>query len=333
MNISEAYKLLEIDQSCSDDELKSQYKSLAKKYHPDIYKEDPNKFKEINSAYQMITDYRENPHKNNSFGPFSGGFSSSPFNININDIFSSFIDQEVSQQVHHKPPMINVSLSFKEAVLGAQKKISYKRYMKCNDCNGKGLDRKPNSCDQCDGFGRVIKIQGNMHFSSSCSKCRGRDVKTNKCNGCNGKACNLADAEETINIPPGINGNAILRAPNVGHFAGTSPFGGDQYAHADINVKVEKDPSLSLEERDVILKLKVPLLDVLTGVEKEVPTIHGEKKIKIQPLSKNKDVLIIRDCGVPAAQGYKAGVQKVILDVEYPKDATKLIAALKEELN
>jgi molecular chaperone DnaJ len=330
VNISEAYKLLEINQSCSDDELKTQYKNLAKLYHPDIYKTDPNKFKEINSAYQMVCDHRANPHKNN---PFAANYN--PFvNININDIFTQFgFDQDNAAQFNHKPPVINVSLSFKESVIGAIKKINYKRYTKCNDCNGKGLDRKKNGCDQCDGFGRIIRTQGPMHFSSACTKCYGKNVKTNKCGNCTGKGCLSVDMEEQINTPPGIHDGVQLRAAGIGHFVGNNPFGGDQYGHADIDIKVEKDPLLILEDRDVILNIKIPLLDVLTGIEKEVNTINGFERINIKPLSKNKDEVIIKGCGVPASSGQRAGVQRVILNVEYPDDTTNLIKALKEELN
>jgi molecular chaperone DnaJ len=330
MNISEAYKLLEINQNCSDDELKAQYKNLDKLYHPDIYKTDPNKFKEINAAYQMICDHRENPHKNN---PFAGGRS--PFTtVNISDIFSQFgFDQDNSAQFNHRPPIVDIRLSFKESVIGATKKINFKRYTKCNDCGGKGLDRKKNGCDQCDGFGRVIKVQGPMHFSSSCTKCYGKNVKTSKCGHCAGKGCLSVDMEENINIPPGIHDGIQLRAPTIGHFVGNNPFGGDQYGHVDIRVKVDKDNFLILEDRDVILNIKISLLDVLTGVEKEVNTINGFERIKIKPLSKNKDEVIIKDGGVPAMPGHKAGVQRVILNVEYPTDPTNLIKALKEEMN
>lgn len=321
MNIQEAYNTLEVQDSISDDDLKKEYKKLAMKYHPDKYKEDPNKFKIINEAYQLITDYRQNPNKYaQRTNPFSGRGG---FNINLNDILNGFRSGH-RNEITANPISLNTRISFKESILGVEKDISYKKNIKCDDCNGNGKEPIPNGCTNCNGFGRVVQQSGNMHFTSSCNKCHGRNVKFKNCDKCNAKGTKEVDVDVKINIPPG--NPATLRIQGAGNFAGSGPFG-DAYTDVYLNVNVDKDQDLILEGADVMLNLKLSLIDALTGCKKEVRTIYDTREINIPAKSKNKEEVIIQGCGVKQA----GGNQRVILDIEYPNDVDGLVEYLKNE--
>jgi molecular chaperone DnaJ len=177
MTPQEAYKILDVSQDISDDDLKKKWKNLAKDYHPDLYKEDPNKFKQINEAYQLVKDYRANPNK---YQPnMQGGFWNTV--VDLGDIFfnngGDFFNNGGDDEDRLPPPKhikITVEISFQESVLGCTKEVAYDRNLKCTLCQGSGGKKLGNGCDQCDGFGRKTINNKGMIFQTSCAKCFGK---------------------------------------------------------------------------------------------------------------------------------------------------------------
>jgi len=320
MNIQEAYSTLEVQDNISDVDLKSTYKKLAKQFHPDIYKTDTDKFKKINEAYQLITDYRKNPEKYNppSRSPFGGGF-----NININDIFTSF-GRSNQNDINVPPINLNAKISFKESILGVEKEVSYKKTVKCDGCDGKGKEAQHNGCKSCNGFGRIIQQQGNMHYSSGCNKCHGQNVKFKDCLKCKSKGTSEVDVNAKVNIPPG--NSTTLRIQGAGNFGGSAGMMGDFYSDVFLHVEVEPDAELKLDGNNVVCNLQLPLVDALTGCSVNIRTIYDTRKIDIPAKSKNKDEVIINGCGIKSLNGN----QRVILNVDYG-DTDKLIEFLKQE--
>lgn len=316
MNTQEAYNLLEISEDISDDDLKKHYKKLAIKYHPDKY-EDKDKFKLINEAYQLITDHRENPHKHQQQNPFQnvGGFG-----INLNDILNGF-QRSQQNEINSPPIQLRTKISFKESVLGVEKEVSYKKNIKCDDCNGNGKETISNGCSGCNGFGRVVQTQGNMQFSTGCGKCHGRNVKFKNCDKCNAKGYKELEVNAKINVPPG--NASTLRIRGAGSYVGSNGFG-DAYSDVFLQVEIENDRDLRLEGADVIFNLKLPLIQALTGCSKEVKTIYGYKTIDIPRGSKHKEELKIDGYGIKQMNG----IQKTILDVDYG-DIDRIIDLLK----
>jgi molecular chaperone DnaJ len=315
MNLKEAYELLELDQSCSDDELKAKLKTLAKKYHPDVYKEDPDKFKKINSAYQLIEKYRKEPP--NPFGRVAGTDTSDfPFEFNINDIFSNFNGFTGFRQgpPGRTPPPIRMTkkISFQESVLGTEVSVSVKREVKCPGCDGKGFAQKKNDCAHCDGYGTTTTKQGNFTFNSQCSHCKGKGDKED-CKKCNKKGFILEDTNLNLSVPPGIMDGNIMQITGGGHFIQKSVFG-DSYGDMLITINVENTTQLSLVGADVVYTLPISLLEGIRGCTKTVPTVNGEMEISVKPGSRNKEELIIPQVGVA-----KRGNQRVIFDVSYPE--------------
>lgn len=321
MNINDCYKTLECSSDISDDDLKKKYKELAKRYHPDIYKENPDKFKEINSAYQAIQDHKKNP-----FGRVNST-DESDFPFNINDIFSNFHgfsgfrQQGPQRKISHI--QMEIELSFKESIFGVEKEIEFDRETKCDKCNGQGFTQKKNGCTHCDGFGQSVMRQGNSIFSSQCGYCRGKGSKED-CSGCGKKTFIKTRAKMKVNIPPGIRDKNIVQLQGAGHFSHASMIG-EAYSNVLLTINVKNDTELTLEENDVIYKLNISLLEALKGCSKVIPTINGEETINIPSASRNKEEIIINGLGVKSV-----GNQRIILDVEYPENLEKIISSLEE---
>lgn len=330
MELKEAYKILEADPSISDDELKSVYKKLALKYHPDRCEEkDKDKFKIINSAYQRITDQKEHPEKYETRSPFSGNHQGGGgFGFNIQDIIDQMRGQQGNQQqqISHDTRPINVytKISFKESVVGVDREISYKKNIKCEKCDGNGKEAQSNGCKSCNGFGRIIQNQQGMSYSSTCNKCYGRNIIFKNCTPCNAKGIQSVDTTLNIHIPPGTPN--VLRMRGAGNFAGTVMFG-DAYADTYLNIEIEKDKDLRLEGADVLSNLNITLLEALTGCEKEVRTIFDTRKIIIPAKTKNKDVVKIDGCGIKNQNGK----QIINLNIDYPENTEALIKFLNRK--
>ncbi len=323
MNITEAYKIIGVEESISDDALKIKYRELAFKYHPDKGNET-NKLASINEAYQFIRDYRENPSKYNQeqAGLYDG--------FNIQDLFVNLQgNSNSSHSVRNiQPPYINVSISFKESIIGTDKKIEYSRSTKCIPCNGNGFKQLGNDCKKCSGVGRITSNQGNAFFSQTCNACYGRNMRQEKCEKCDGKCTTQDNVVGQVHIPKGTHNGTTLAIRGKGHFTGSGGIFGDTYSDVYVHVNVVKDDKLELVGNDVISRCSITLLQALQGMEIHVPTIHGDHKITIHPLSKNNEEIRIPGLGVKSK-----GDQRVILSVQYPSNTNKLIDLLSSENN
>jgi|SRR5579885_1503512 len=312
MNFKEACSTLGIAPDASADEAKKKYRELTKKYHPDVNKasDAEEKFKKINEAYQRFQN-GDTPEPS----PMSGGWG------HASNPFSPF-----GRQVYYDAENIDLytTISFKESVLGCKKEMNFQRQIKCHVCDGKGEAPLNNGCAGCGGKGQVTGRRGNMIFIQTCSKCNGR-TKTEPCKECNSRGLLHTDACVHVSVPAGVVDGNILRLQGMGNF--TANFMGmDQYTDAFLHITVTPEPGLSLEGKDVVTTLSIPLLDALQGCKRDISTINGLKEINVNPLSKNKEEVVLRGLGVAGE-----GDQRVILDVQYPKDTTKLVEALKEK--
>ncbi len=310
MNLKEAYATLELSQGATPEEAKKKYRELTKKYHPDVNKEPgaEDKFKKINEAYQCVqngkgNDREEMPQHN----PWGGGFTR----------------QQVIQLENIE---VGVTVSFKESVLGCKKELKYQRHGKCPDCSGQGEIKLNNGCKKCGGKGQVITRQGNMVMVTTCSECYGR-TNTEECKTCHGNGTVHTDVSVHVSVPAGVTNGSVLRLQGMGNYAGSFMGMADQHTDAYCHVNVIPEPGLSIEGLNVISRLTISLLDALQGCERTVKTINGDKKIKIEPHSRNRDEVVIPHCGVGGN-----GAQKVILNVEYPKNTDKLIGVLLDEV-
>ena len=311
MNLKQAHSILGLNENASPDDVKKKYRDLTKKYHPDLNKEPgaEDKFKKINEAYEKIQKGEDTP--NVPFGFTQDIFSNFPFNN-----FS-----KSQRDIKLENIQIKCNLNFNESILGTSKEVSFSREIKCNDCSGSGYKILNNGCEKCKGKGQIPGIQGNTIFIQNCDKCRGK-IQKKSCSSCNTSGSLTSEVKIKVTIPGGVSDGNILRLQGIGNYAG-SFMGSDQYTDAHVHLSVEKDPELTLVGDTVVTTIQISLLEALQGTTKNIRTVLGNREVNIKSLSKNNDVIIIPNVGINGI-----GIQKVILDVCYPKDTSKLINVL-----
>ncbi len=318
MKKAEAYATLGIAENATPEEIKKAFKNKAKTLHPDINK-SPNAekdFKLVNEAYQNI--------EKNTFDDAPANFGGMPFsgNINIQDILGFGFGNQRRPRQYSPPPkdiQLNQTISFKESVLGCKKELTYACDIMCDKCDGNGEYLIDNGCATCGGRGRITGQQGNMFFERTCNKCAGK-VKSEKCVTCSAHGKIASERTINISIKPGILDGSTLRLIGIGNFG--SHFG---YSNVFVSVKVTPEPNLTLQGNDVITNVNISLLEALTGCDKKIITIDGEQDVAIPSASKNKDEVVLSKLGVD-----RQGNERVVINIEYPKDTGKLIELLKE---
>ncbi len=319
MKVQEAYKILGANENTSEEELKKLYKSLVLQNHPDKGGSE-EKMKSINEAYNYILEFRKNPRMEQeglNWGDiFGGGINGFPF--------SSLFNQQ--QRGHsHSPPIIDIHISFAESILGCDKSVSYIRFIKCVSCNGEGYFAIDNGCKICNGKGRTTINRGGTVIVQNCPQCRGK-INRKSCESCNSSGVKEDKFNGGVSIPAGATNGSRLTMRGMGHFSGTTFFG-EAYSDAYIILKVEPNKEMKIDGNDVISTINISLLEALTGFDKVVKTIYGDRVINIKPLAKNKDIIEMRNCGVKNTNGS----HKFVLNVEYPKNCEKLIEIMKED--
>jgi molecular chaperone DnaJ len=346
MNRQEACKILGIDPSATEDEIKKRYRELTKKYHPDINKEPgaEDRFKQINVAHSYLTNYH--PTHPTPFGgtnqpPGQYTRKVDPSNAqDMNDLFKEFFSNHEFFNFQNSPfgkpfvnqvpqIIINQTVSFAESVRGTDRVVSYERQESCNACAGKGgtqVDKPP--CGGCGGKGRIdsgVTATGKVSHSRICTKCYGITKDKVMCNSCHGTGTFGVMRTCKVNIPAGVSNGVSLRLPGMGNFC--LLFNKPQYLDAVMQISVTPDPDMHLEGVDVVSKLGIGLLDMLQGGTLKVPTVYGDKEVEVKPRSKHLDEIVVPGCGIRS----KNGNHRVQLSVQYPSDLTKVIEVLKEE--
>jgi len=315
MNLQEAYSILEIATSSTQDEAKKKYRELTKKYHPDINKspDAEAKFKKINEAYNVIQKGEDVQM------PFSGG---------INDFFGGNKRRQRTQQ---EVISLHANLSFKDAIFGCKRDFTYEKRNKCDGCNGQGVFSLHNGCGACGGKGATIIQQGNMIIQQTCGKCHGKSP-SEACKACSGTGGVKATRTITVTVPGGVSDGNALRLEGMGNFVEVvNNFFGSGEAHTDalVHLHVQVAPfNCTIKEHNLHVPLNITLLEALTGCDKSVDTLDGAKEIKISEKAKNGQQVIIPNLGVS-----RNGNQIIDIIVDYPQDIEALISYLLKKEN
>lgn len=294
------YEILGVSKSATADELKSAYRKLALKYHPDRNpdnKEAEEKFKEAAEAYEVLS----NAQKRSQYDQFGhdgingmGGMGAGHGGMNMDDIFESFGDvfgsmfggggrrQQRSRSglepKHGHDLAQDVVISLKEAFQGLKKEISYYHFISCDACNAKGAKAgsKPIECTACKGTGQMQFRQGFFMYSQTCSTCHGEGfIITDPCTKCKGKSRIQTYDKFTVTIPAGVYDGAELRISgkgDAGVFGGRS---GDLY----IRIQVLEDKKFTRSGDDLVSTLTLTYPQLVLGCQVEIESIDGSKQI------------------------------------------------------
>lgn len=353
------YSTLGVNKNASDDEIKSAYRQMAKKYHPDLNKtpEAAEKFKEVNEAYSVLSDKQKRANYDqfgSADGPqgfgggsgFSGGFGGEGFGgfEDIFNIFSNFGGGRAGRtQVREEGEDINVNLTltFLEAAFGCEKEIPINRKERCKDCGGTGA--KSNSdyvtCPECNGSGQVTYTQqtlfGMTRTTGVCRNCGGKGkVVKEKCTSCKGNGVKSVSAKIKVKIPAGIDNDQVIRMNGEGHqTASNNGIPGD----LRISIKVQEHNLLVRKGFDLYVDVYAPITTLLLGGKVEVPTLKGTTTIDVAPLTQSNTKYTLKGKGIKYLKGIGSGDIFVTLKGEMPKDldkaSIKLIKELQENIN
>ncbi len=352
------YEILGVEKTATADELKLAYRKLAKKYHPDMYvsaseqekKDAEAKFKDINHAYEVLSDPQKRaaydtygdengPQAGAGFGGFSGfgngGTGAGGFGFDMDDIFSSIFSgfgggssraQRANAPQRGQDILVGVNLTFEEAAFGTQKTVNVKRVENCPDCKGTGAKDGTafKVCSQCNGSGRVTMTQrtpfGQVSTQGVCPTCHGTGkIITDKCTSCGGVGRFEKVREVKVNIPAGIDSGQRVRYDNEGHAGSNGGEKGGLY----VEVRVAPHKLFSRNGFDVWLEVPISIVDATLGTTIEVPTLYGNKEVKIPEGTQSGTVFTIKNYGIKKLKGTGKGDMFVKVVVEVPKSVSK----------
>ncbi len=322
-NKRDYYEVLGVQKNASEDEIKKAYRSLAKKYHPDMNPGDKDaevKFKEVNEAYAVLSD-SEKRSKYDRFGHAAfdpsqgggsgfGGFGGFEGGFDFGDIFSSFFGGGGSSSSSRRnAPMegddiiTSITLTFEEAVFGCKKDISFARIEECSECSGTGAEKgsTAETCATCKGSGRVTVRQqtmlGYMQTQRECPDCRGKGkIIKDPCKNCKGKGRVKVNKKFGVEFPAGIDNrqNRVLRGQ------GSAGYNGGPAGDLIIEVRVKEHNLFRRRGNNVYFDVPISFAEAALGAEIEIPTLDGKgEKYKIPEGTQTGTEFTLRGFGIP----------------------------------
>ena len=351
------YEVLGIGKNATDAEIKSAYRKLAKKYHPDLNpgdKEAEEKFKEVNEANDVLSDPQKrqrydqfgfagvDPNYAAANGGGAGGFGGGFGGVDLGDIFGDIFGGGFgggfsgfgggsSTRTANAPRkghdiQASVILTFEEAAHGCSKKITINRQDTCPDCGGTGAAKgtSPETCPDCGGRGYVVTQQrtpfGVMQSQQPCSHCGGRGtIIRNPCKTCRGTGKTAARKSLEINIPAGIDDDQNIALRGQGDAGSNGGPAGDVIVH----VTVKADPMFERDGYDVTIHVPITFSQAVLGDDVEVPTVDGRIVQHIPEGTQSGTTFRLRGKGIQYLNGRGRGDMYVKCEVEIPKKLNK----------
>lgn len=338
------YEVLGVSRGASQDEIKKAFRRLARQYHPDVNKDDgaEAKFKEINEAYEVLSDEQKRamydrfghsaPGGGMGFDPFAGGDA-------FSTIFDAFFGGAAGGPRTQRGPQrgadlrYNLRLSFEEAVFGCEKEIEFRRLESCPSCKGSGAEpgTDPVRCPKCGGSGEVRQRAPlfNMVTVTTCDACGGSgSVIPIPCRECRGEGRVRQSRQITVKVPAGVDGNQQIRITGEGE---AGPRGGP-FGNLYVALDVQPHPLFLRDGNDVILELKLNVAQAALGEEVEVATLDGPERLRIPAGTQTGQTFKLRGKGVPFLRQSGRGDQIVVSRVMVPSRLNDQQRKLFQEL-
>jgi len=332
------YDVLGVGKNASEDDIKKAYRTLAKKYHPDMNPGDKSteeKFKELNEANEVLSDAGKRraydqfghaaaqgaPGGGGGFGGFqAGGFEDmgGAFEDILGGLFGGASRGGRMSRQPGEDLQYQLDLSLEEAATGGERKINFGRMERCSTCEGSGAKAgtKPKTCDTCKGRGQVHVSHGFFAVSRTCSKCRGTGtIIESPCATCRGTGLVKIERNLSVNVPAGIDSGMRVRLAGEGEPGDPGAPRGDLY----LIIHVRPHDLFNREGADLHLVLPVPFTLAATGGDVDVPSLNGSAKLKIPPATQSGQELRMRGMGLPSVEHRGRGDLIVMVKVELPK--------------
>jgi molecular chaperone DnaJ len=355
------YSVLGVEKKASKDEIKKAFHKLAHKHHPDKPGGNDAKFKEVNEAYQILSDDKKRAQYDqygqtfdggagpgagygggfdpSGFGGFQWSGSAEGFDMNdLGDIFGDFFNQGQGRSRTRRGRDISteITISFRDAVFGVERHIVIGKVSQCDTCDGSGAKpgTKLSTCKSCNGKGTIHEtkrtILGSFATEVVCSTCRGQGkIPDEQCGTCRGAGVRKADSEITVHVPAGIADGQVIRMTGMGEGVAQGE-AGDLY----IKINVSHHAYIRREGSNLVINHSIKLTDAILGASHTIETLDGPVTIKIPEGINHGDILRIKEKGVTTGRG-KRGDFLVKVSIDIPKKLSKKaleeIKKLREE--
>lgn len=353
------YAILGVSKTATEDEIKKAFRKLAHQYHPDKQGGNEEKFKEVNEAYQVLSDadkrkkYDQFGSDYERYGGASGhswedfarqsgfGFNSNvEFDLGdlgdmVGEMFGFGNRRRGGRQSHGQHLQLEMTIDFREAVFGATKDVRVARQVLCTRCSGNGAEPGTPivTCSTCNGAGQVVTVRqtflGGMQTASPCSACSASGKKIEKpCKECKGPGLVKKDSTLAVHIPAGIDNGETIRLKGEGDGATGGVPAGDLY----ITMRVRPDKTFMREGSEIYRTIPVRVTDSVLGATLSVETLDGSVDMKVPSGTVSGTRFRLANLGVPHLNRSGRGNMIVTVEVTPPRSLSKKQKELLEQL-
>ncbi len=345
------YEILGVSKDATQDDIKKAYRTLVKKYHPDLHPNDPQcaeKFKEINEANEVLSDEKKRKNYdtfgsadgNAGFGGFggNGGFGGfGDFGDIFGDIFGGFGGGRTRAQTKTKGEDITVelSMSFLDAAKGCKREVVYTRNQPCAACKGTGAKGGTayKTCEKCGGSGQIQYTTSNGFFRSvsvkPCDECKGTGKKIiDACPDCHGKGYTRAQTKVNLDIPAGADTGSYIRKVGFGQASTNGGPAGDLI----IVIKVEPSKIFKRKNFDLYVQVPISFTTAVLGGKVKVPLIDDTMEYTIPDGTQSGKVFFVRGKGIKTSRGTGDLYIEVVVEVptKITKEQKKILESLED---
>jgi len=338
------YEILGVARNATPDELKTVYRKLALKYHPDRNpgdKEAEEKFKEAAEAYEVLHDpqkraiYDQYGHQGLEGSGFSGFGGFEDIFSSFSDIFEDFFGFGNSRRSQSRSQRgadlrYDLTLSFMEAVFGIEKEINLEKKEICSVCNGTCSEpgSHPETCRHCRGSGQLSRNQGFFTVRTTCHYCRGAgQTIPDPCKNCRGAGKVIVNKKVSVKIPAGVDSGSRLRLTGEGEAGVYGASSGDLY----VFIQVEPHEFFERHENDVYCRIPISFVQAALGDKITISTLNGKKSIEISKGTQPGDLIRLQDEGIPHLRHNRRGDLIIQIAIKTPTNLTKKQESLLQE--